>query len=114
MYSDSKIKRIYSCARIGDLAVIGGDDWNLRFLDLKKKEFVGDVVGTGVKEVLSLQFCALDSGKIVLSVSGNGAEYCSRERDLFDVTSFIMKVGVKVLCKDSRRNVRGIRKKSLN
>ena len=76
----------------GFLLALGGEDSKVRFVDLRKRCALKEVIKTSVKFIYTMEFCRMDINKVYLCVSGQYYDYSKEKTDIFDVSELIKSV----------------------
>ena len=87
-YGDLEIGEIFSCEYFGSFAVMGGDDFKLRFINMENQEIFGEPLETAIKMIGSLKFCEISKKKTLLVICGVGSDY-SNSSDLLDASELV-------------------------
>ena len=90
-YGDLEIGAVTSSTRLDKLAVFGGEKF-IRIIDIEAGEFVEAPLRTAVKNIYSVQLCAISTFQVYLTVTGLNVDYERKETDLFDVSRLIKKM----------------------
>ena len=88
-YGDIGIGQLYSSAKLGRLAVFGGNYSEIVFIDTLTKQILFERIKVAIKVIYSLEFCIMDkkNNKVLLSISGCGSDYSDNKTDLLDVSA---------------------------
>ena len=91
-YGDLGVGYITSSILLGDVAVFGGWNRNLGFIDIQKQEHLGNKFDFAPKYIKSIQLCQVQKtpsqSKTLLTVSGDEYDYSSKT-DVLDVTEIL-------------------------
>ena len=69
----------------------GGDNTQIKVLDLSTDELLLGHLETSITWICSLQVCLKSQDKIYLAVSGSDTDYSDDKNDLFDLTDILPK-----------------------
>ena len=92
-YGQFRMGGIYTSYLFGNIAVFGGWNGKLDFINTGKRQSLGDSFDLAPKAIHSIEFCWVQKKsqtKALLTVSGEYYDYY-RKSDLLDVTHFISK-----------------------
>jgi hypothetical protein len=84
-FGNLKIGQILSVAQTGDFLIFGGNDSDLRAIDIAKKEVLQGTLTTAFKYIHSLQTCELPDKQVQLSVTGSDPIKSDFLTDIFRV-----------------------------
>ena len=96
-YTNIGVGRIYSIDLLRDIAVLGGDRGKIAFINLRKRQVIGELIDTSIYYIYSLQFCEVSPKKIILVVGGHKNNYFNYRTDLFNVTKLFRQKMVKII-----------------
>ena len=85
-YGDLEIGLVSSGACFNHLAVLGGDNYRIRIIDVRNRRIIGAPIVTAIKYICSLKFGVIDDLRVVLCVTGIYPDYSDSKSDLFDLT----------------------------
>lgn len=88
-YENIGLDGIFTCAQIGHLAVFGGKNSKIVFIDMRSRKIIGEPIQTAYTYVFSLKFCKISNKKTLLSVVGMFPNYSDSRTDIFDVTQLL-------------------------
>lgn len=71
----------------GDLAVMGGDNGKISFIDMRRGLMLQNRIETAIGKIFSLQFCRVSEGEMHLAVAGKQTCYSPSKSDWFDVST---------------------------
>ena len=92
-YGDLGIGRIYSSCLLGNIAVFGGYNYKLAFINTQKREFMGYSFDLAPEYIYSIELCWVQNKpqpKALLTVSGENYDY-NGKTDVLDVTHLFPK-----------------------
>ena len=98
------IAHVSSSVYIGHLAILGGGSSSVRFIDMKNRKLIGNVLKTEISIIKFMQICPIinpennDDWKVFLCVCGTESNNKSLS-DVFDITKLvkIMKISFSVI-----------------
>ena len=97
-YGEIGIAHVASSAYIGNLAIFGGGNSLLRFIDMKNRILIGNIFKTSINSIKFMQVCPVinpqnkDDWKVFLCVSGSNASISST--DVIDITQLVKKMEI--------------------
>ena len=92
-YGDLEIGWIYSSYLLGDIAVFGGGNHKLAFINTQKRELMGYSFDLAPRRIYSIELCWIQKKsqpKALLMVSGRDYDY-NGKTDVLDVTQLFPK-----------------------
>lgn len=93
-FGDIGISIILSSANIGDLGIFGGENYFIRFINLKNGNIIGDPYVTAFKCIYSLRICVEKKSKVYLSIGGTDFLDNNQVSDFLNITLFCKKLGL--------------------
>ena len=93
-FGDLGIGYVYSSFRFMQYVFFGGSNYKLKVFDLSSKEMLPGHIKTGVRDIYSLQVCAIDKSRIFLAVLGLNYKYSSNKSDLYDLSDLMKSVTI--------------------
>ena len=93
-FGDIGIGSVLSSFRFMQYVFFGGSINILKVFDLSSKGMLPGHIETGIKEINSLQVCAVDKSRIFLSVVGSECNYSSDKSDLYDISDLMKSVTI--------------------
>ena len=91
-YGDLGIGWIISSLRIGNIAVFGGNNSSLAFINIDSRQHLGNVSDLAMKWISSIELCTVKNKsdvKLLLTVGGSRYDYSGSKTDVIDITEFI-------------------------
>ena len=103
IYKNIDLYRSLSYSRIGPILFVGGTKGTVKVILLDRKKVIEEVLKTAIGPILALKLCIVQNKgnkklrRVFLVSSGFFSNYEGNNTDIFDVTEFLLSMGVPVL-----------------
>ena len=85
-YGKVNVGSVQSSDYSGDIAVVGGINGSLRFINMRKGQLIGQSMETAIGEIWSVQLSRVSENAMHLTVGGVNSDYSNSKADVFDVS----------------------------